>query len=125
MVPNPPRPLLLNILSHAGKPLSSLISHLPKIHNTPEVRFHVPAAVKFKIVPEIKKRLQSANQKDVTINDIDGVRVTTPEGWWLVRPSNTEDVLTVRAEGFTVEGLEHLKSQMIEQLKSSGINSPF
>ncbi len=116
---------LLNILSHAGKPLSALVSHLPKIHNTPEVRFHVPAAVKFKIVPEIKQRLQNANENGVTVNDIDGVRVTTPDGWWLIRPSNTEDVLTVRAEGFTTDGLDRLKDQMIAQLKSSGIASPF
>jgi phosphomannomutase len=116
---------LLNILSHAGKPLSALVSHLPKIHNTPEVRFHVPAAVKFKIVPGIKARLQAANENGVTVNDIDGVRVTTPDGWWLIRPSNTEDVLTVRAEGFTPEGLERLKTQMIEQLKAGGISSPF
>ena len=116
---------LLNILSHAGKPLSSLVSHLPKMHNTPEVRFHVDAARKFQIAPEIKARLRTANQKDVTLNDIDGVRVTTPDGWWLIRPSNTEDLLTVRAEGFTVEGLERLKAQMIEQLKLSEIGSPF
>jgi phosphomannomutase len=116
---------LLNILSHSGKSFSSLYAHLPKIHNTPEVRFHVPADRKFKIVPEIKKRLQSANQNGVTVIDIDGVRVTTADGWWLVRASNTEDVLTVRAEGFTPDGLERLKGQMIEQLKSSGIGSPF
>lgn len=116
---------LLNILSHAGKPLSALTSHLPKIHNTPEVRFHVPAAVKFKIAPDIKQRLQSANQNGVSINDIDGIRVTTPDGWWLIRASNTEDVLTVRAEGFTTDGLERLKGQMVEQLKQSGIASPF
>lgn len=116
---------LLNILSHANKPLSSLVSHLPKMHNTPEVRFHVPAERKFKIVPEIKERLRSDNKKDVSINDIDGVRVTSPEGWWLIRPSNTEDLLTLRAEGFTTEGLEYLKNQMIEQLRLSGISSPF
>ncbi len=116
---------LLNILSHAGKPLSALVAHLPKIHNTPEVRFHVPADVKFKIVPEIRQRLQNANENGVTVNDIDGVRVTTKDGWWLIRPSNTEDVLTVRAEGFTTDGLDRLKDQMIAQLKSSGIASPF
>ncbi len=116
---------LLNILSHAGKPLSSLISHLPKMYNTPEVRFQVPATRKFKIATEIKERLQSNNKKDISINDIDGVRVTTPEGWWLVRASNSEDVMTVRAEGFTPEGLEHLKNQIIEQLKQSEIESPF
>lgn len=116
---------LLNLLSHAGKPMSGLVAHLPKIHNTPEIRFHVPADRKFDIAPEIKQRLRSANQKDVSINDIDGVRVTTPDGWWLLRPSNTEDVLTLRAEGFSVEALERLKSQMIEQLRLSGISSPF
>jgi phosphomannomutase len=116
---------LLNILSHAGKPLSALVSHLPKMHNTPEVRFHVPADRKFQIAPEIQARLRSGNQKDISINDIDGVRVTTPDGWWLMRPSNTEDVLTVRAEGFTPEGLDRLKGQLVEQLEFSGISSPF
>jgi phosphomannomutase len=116
---------LLNILSHANKPLSALVSHLPKMHNTPEVRFHVPAARKFQIAGEIKERLRAANTKDVSVNDIDGVRVTSPDGWWLIRPSNTEDLLTVRAEGFTPAGLEKLKSQMIEQLKLSDIGSPF
>ncbi len=116
---------LLNILSHAGKPLSELTKHLPKMQNTPEYRFHVPADRKFDIAPEIKERLKKENAKDVAINDIDGVRVTTPDGWWLMRPSNTEDVLTIRAEGFTAEGLERLKNQLIGQLKQSGIGSPF
>lgn len=116
---------LLNILSHAGKPLSSLAAHLPKMFNTPEVRFHVPAERKFKITPEIKARLQKENKKDVSINDIDGVRVTTPDGWWLIRPSNTEDLLTIRAEAFSLEGLERLKDQVIDQLKQSGVASPF
>lgn len=116
---------LLNILSRSGKSLHELTKHLPKMHNTPEVRFHVPAERKFQIAPEIKERLKAENGKDVAINDIDGVRVTTPDGWWLMRPSNTEDVLTIRAEGFSVEGLERLKNQLISQLKQSGISSPF
>lgn len=116
---------LLNILSHSGQTLAVLTKHLPKMHNTPEVRFHVPADRKFHIAPEIKARLAKENNKDVSINDIDGVRVTTPDGWWLMRPSNTEDVLTIRAEGFTPEGLTRLKDQLIEQLKQSGIGSPF
>jgi phosphomannomutase len=116
---------LLDILSRAGKPLSALTSHLPKMHNTPEMRFPVPADRKFDIPVEIKARLRISNQKDVSINDIDGVRVTTPDGWWLLRPSNTEDLLTARAEGFTVEGLERLKAQLVEQLNLSGLKSPF
>ena len=116
---------LMNIVSLAGKALSALVSHLPKMHNTPEVRHHVPAERKFLIAPEIRQRLQNSNKKDVSINDIDGVRVTTPDGWWLMRASNTEDVLTLRAEGFTQEGLERLKGQLVEQLGLSGVDTPF
>ena len=111
---------LLDILSRSGKKVSELIAHLPKMHNTPEVRFHVLAERKFQIAPEIKSRLST-----VDVNTIDGVRVTTADGWWLIRPSNTEDLLTIRAEGFTQDGLARLKSQVIEQLKLSGINNPF
>ncbi|HCS22344.1 MAG TPA: phosphomannomutase, partial [Rhodospirillaceae bacterium] len=116
---------LLDILSRSAKPLSALVAHLPKMQNTPEVRFHVPAERKFKIAPEILARLRAENTADVSINDIDGVRVTTPDGWWLMRASNTEDVLTVRAEGFNAEGLEKLKAQLVSQLAQSGIASPF
>ena len=116
---------LLDILSRANKPLAELVAHLPKMHNTPEVRFHVPAERKFDIAPEVKTRLKALADKDMEMNDIDGVRVTTPDGWWLMRASNTEDVLTIRAEGFTTEGLDRLKTQLIDQLAQSGISSPF
>ncbi|MDD9901831.1 MAG: phosphomannomutase/phosphoglucomutase [Alphaproteobacteria bacterium] len=116
---------LLDILARADKPFSEMVAHLPIMHNTPEVRFHVPAARKFQIAPEIKDRLREAGEQDITINDIDGVRVTTPDGWWLMRASHTEDVLTVRAEGFSAEGLERLKAQLVSQLEKSGVASPF
>ena len=116
---------LLDILSRSGKKLSDLAAHLPKMENTPEVRFHVPAERKFSIAPEILSRLRAENADGVSINDIDGVRVTTNDGWWLMRASNTEDVLTIRAEGFNTAGLERLKAQLISQLAQSGIGSPF
>lgn len=116
---------LLNLISNSSNGLAGLMSHLPRMHNTPEVRFGVSPARKFDIAPEIKARLQKINQSDVTLCDIDGVRVTTPDGWWLMRPSNTEDLLTVRAEGFTPEGLARLTAQLEEQLELSGIASPF
>lgn len=116
---------LIDIISHSGKSLAELVAHLPKMHNTPEVRFHVPADRKFHIAGEVKARLQKINDPDLQINDIDGVRITTPDGWWLMRPSNTEDVLTLRVESFTEGGLEKLKAQLVEQLKHSGISSPF
>ncbi len=116
---------LLDILSRSGKKLGDLAAHLPQMENTPEVRFHVPADRKFSIAPEILARLRAENADGVSINDIDGVRVTTKDGWWLMRASNTEDVLTIRAEGFDTDGLERLKAQLISQLAQSGIGSPF
>ncbi len=115
----------IRLLNMLGKPLSSLTAHLPKMHNTPEVRFHVPAERKFKIAPEILHRLRSVNDKDASVNDIDGVRMTNPAGWWLIRASNTEDMLTVRAESFSPQGLAQLKQQLVDQLFLSGISSPF
>lgn len=116
---------LLDILSRSGKSLAQLTAHLPRMHNTPEVRFHVRPERKFQIAPEIRERLKKERAKDIEINDIDGVRVTTPDGWWLMRPSNTEDALTIRAEGFSEEGLGRLKAQLVAQLEESGVPSPF
>jgi phosphomannomutase len=55
------------------------------------------------------------------VNATDGVRVTTQDGWWLLRASNTQDVLVARAESDTQEGLERLLGQIDEQLALSGL----
>lgn len=114
---------LLDMLARQCKRLSQMTAHLPIMQNTPEVRFHVDADRKFLIAPEIRARLEKMDGIDVTT--IDGVRVTTPDGWWLIRASNTEDVLTIRAEGFTAEGLERLKVQVVDQLALSAVSFSF
>jgi phosphomannomutase len=58
------------------------------------------------------------------VSDIDGVRVTTPDGWWLLRASNTQAVLVARAEAKTEEGLERLKQALAAQLGASGLSAP-
>jgi len=115
----------INLLASSDKKMSDYVAHLPKMKFTPEVRYHVPADRKFHIPEEIKQRLIKNNDENVSINDIDGVRITTPEGWWLIRASNTEDLLTMRAEAFDDAGLAKLKQEMIDQLKSSGIDFKF
>jgi phosphomannomutase len=62
-------------------------------------------------------------QDGVTVNDIDGVRVNTPDGWWLLRASNTQDVLVARAEAFTEAGLVRLKAILADQLTRSGVQA--
>ncbi|MDD3370248.1 MAG: phosphomannomutase/phosphoglucomutase [Alphaproteobacteria bacterium] len=109
---------LVSLLSTSGKSLAAWRDSLPQTINTPELRFPVDEARKFVIVDEVKARLMKAEAK---VNDTDGVRVLTEDGWWLLRASNTQAVLVARAESKTAEGLERLKKLLIDQLKASGL----
>jgi phosphomannomutase len=58
------------------------------------------------------------------VSEIDGVRVQTEDGWWLLRASNTQAVLVARAESGTEEGLGRLKAALVQQLTASGLAAP-
>jgi phosphomannomutase len=113
---------LASLVSLAGKSLAAIADELPKVFNTPETRFEVEAARKFEVIREVKARLAAV--QGISVNDIDGVRVNTPDGWWLARASNTQEVLVARAESATLDGLERLKALLKEQLSLSGISPP-
>jgi phosphomannomutase len=113
---------LISYLSRTGQTLAQLVDRMPKAVNTPETRFEVEESRKFAIIDEVKSRL--AADPKIKVNDIDGVRVTTPDGWWLLRASNTQNVLVARAESDSPEKLEVLKGQIAEQLEKSGIATP-
>ena len=91
---------------------------MPDVLNTPEMRFQVDESRKFAAIEEVKQRLRGT---DAEVNDTDGVRVTTRDGWWLLRASNTQDVLVARAESDSEAGLERLLAQIDEQLAASGL----
>ena len=63
-------------------------------------------------------------RNDITVSTIDGVRVETKDGWWLLRSSNTQDVLVARCESDTQEGLDRLQVELAEQLAASGLSLP-
>lgn len=112
---------LMNAMAAAkGGALSSLIAHLPAQVNTPELRIEVPESEKFSIVPGIVRRLREENVPGTSISDLDGIRVTTPTGWWLLRPSNTQSALVARVEAPTTAALEKLKGMLISELAKSG-----
>lgn len=113
---------LVGYLSRSGKKLADLRDAMPSPLNTPELRFPCTEDRKFKVVEEVRQRLQGA--KNAEVIEVDGVRVVTAEGWWLLRASNTQDVLVARVEAGTEAGLKRLKTQLIEQLKASGIAPP-
>jgi len=109
---------LIAASARLGKSVTELRSAMPEMVNTPEMRFQVDESRKFAAIEEVKERLSGT---DAEVNDTDGVRVTTDDGWWLLRASNTQDVLVARAESFTEEGLERLMAQIDEQLALSGL----
>jgi phosphomannomutase len=99
--------------------LTDLRSAMPAMVNTPELRFPVDEARKFAAIEEVRARLEAEGAELVAI---DGVRVTTPDGWWLLRASNTQDVLVARAESTSEAGLARLLAQIDAQLAASGLS---
>jgi phosphomannomutase len=69
----------------------------------------------------VAARLAAAGAK---VSDIDGVRVLTQDGWWLLRASNTQAVLVARCEGKDQETLARLKAELAGHLASAGIEVP-
>lgn len=109
---------LMTASARLGKSVTQLRSDMPQMINTPEMRFQVDESRKFAAIEEVKERLSGT---DADVNGTDGVRVNTADGWWLLRASNTQDVLVARAESDTEEGLERLMGQIDEQLAASSL----
>lgn len=109
---------LLAASARLGKSVTELRGAMPAMINTPEMRFQVDEARKFAAIDEVEARLADS---PADVDGTDGVRVTTEDGWWLLRASNTQDVLVARAESDSEEGLERLLAQIDEQLALSGL----
>ncbi len=109
---------LINAVHLIGRSMSEIRSAMPAIVNTPEMRFQVDESRKFAVIDEVLERLR-ADGADV--NDTDGARVNTPDGWWLLRASNTQDVLVARAEAKDEAALERLLAMIDAQLAASGL----
>ncbi|AHI25620.1 phosphomannomutase [Komagataeibacter xylinus] len=112
---------LLDVMSRLDGPLSATRRALPATVSTPELRFACPDTRKFDVITEVAARLAQAG---ATVCDIDGVRVTTPDGWWLLRVSNTQAALVARAEGATQAALDRLTAALSAQLALSGMALP-
>jgi len=94
---------------------------LPQVMNTPELRFDCPDEQKFQVVADVCQRLRDAG---ANMSDVDGARVNTDDGWWLLRASNTQPVLVARCEAETEQGLRRLKDALAAQLRESGLEPP-
>ena len=112
---------LLDILARQPLTMSGSRMPCPLACNTPEIRFDCPEERKFQVIGEVRSNLAA---EGADVDGIDGVRVKTPDGWWLARASNTQAVLVVRAEASSPEGLDRLKATVREQLGRVGVAAP-
>lgn len=113
---------LLGFLETQSKSLSDLYDALPKYYNTPEIRIACAEEEKFKIVKHIQSDLE---QQGADVIAIDGVRVKTDTGWWLVRASNTQSILVARCEAYVEDQLpiliQHMKSYLSPYINVEGL----
>jgi phosphomannomutase len=112
---------LLSILASGKDSLGAWRDRLPSVVNTPELRFPCAESRKFAVVEEVRERLTRSGAE---MSAVDGVRVRSKDGWWLLRASNTQDVLVARAEAKDEAALGRLKALLSDQLRASGITPP-
>ena len=112
---------VMNIIGTGTESLAEFKDSLPAVVNTPEIRFPCAEDRKAPVMQSVKDRLTAAGAEMI---DIDGVRVRTADGWWLLRASNTQDVLVARCEAADDAGLSRLKEEVAGQLKASGLTPP-
>jgi phosphomannomutase/phosphoglucomutase len=103
---------LLRILAATDRPLSALLADVPGTWSTPEIRVDCPDERKFEVVRELTGAFKA--RRDV--NDIDGMRVSFPDGWGLLRASNTQPVLVLRFEANSPEGLARIRDEIVGAL---------
>ncbi|SDF75729.1 phosphomannomutase [Limimonas halophila] len=112
---------VLDILARTDQDLAAFKDSLPAVANTPEIRIPCDGSRKWAAIAEAEQRLAEAGAQ---VTAIDGVRVDTADGWWLLRASNTQDVLVARCEGWDADALERLKAAVSDQLTRSGVAVP-
>jgi phosphomannomutase/phosphoglucomutase len=101
---------LLEILAKSNKTIMELLSEVPKTYNTPEIRVDCPEDQKFSLV----RRVTESFRNEYPIVDVDGVRVLFPDGWGLVRASNTQPVLVLRFEARSEKRLQEIR-ELVEK----------
>jgi phosphomannomutase/phosphoglucomutase len=104
---------LLEILTHEKRRLSELLADVPKTFSTPELRVDTPEEKKFAVVEKATQLFKDRGEKLI---EVDGVRVTFPDGWGLIRASNTQPLLVLRFEAKTQARLTEIQKRVEETL---------
>ena len=112
---------VISQMVRTGQSITDFVDTLPDQHATPELHIACSDTEKFPLMERLSAFAEAHyDQKDLIL--IDGVRVRTIDGWWLVRASNTEAALVVRAEGTSVDALDRLVKNIETALSKAGLN---
>jgi phosphomannomutase len=116
---------LLGIVARMGEPLSARAARMPQMINTPELRFDCSDEKKFAVVENVRAQAKASG---APVSEVDGVRVTTAHGWWLLRASNTQAVLVARAEADSTAHLaetqDAMRAVLSKALSTAGLPLP-
>ncbi len=109
----------MDLVARSGGSAAALRDSLPPAVNTPEIRVDCADERKFDLVAEVRERLAARGAR---VNDIDGVRVMTEKGWWLLRASNTQPVVVLRCEAGDEAALAELRAEVRDELAAVGLD---
>jgi phosphomannomutase len=107
----------LRALARTGTSLRSFRERLPKTYATAEIRLPCPDERKAEVIEAVRRRAEGDGG---AIHKVDGLRVRTPDGWWLLRASGTESKLTARCEAKSPDGLARLQQNLSRYLEEAG-----
>ncbi len=108
---------LVELVAAAGRPLAALVDELPRYHATPEIRIDCADDRKFEVVEAVRARYRGTHP----VVEVDGARIDFTGGWGLVRASNTQPVLVLRAEGITPEARDAIEGELRAALAGLGV----
>ncbi len=107
---------LVELLTQSSQPVSQMLADVPRTFSTPELRMDSTEEAKFAVVEEVKRHFAAGPDP---IIDVDGVRVTFPDGWGLVRASNTQPLLVLRFEAKTPERLAEIRARFEDAVRAA------
>jgi phosphomannomutase/phosphoglucomutase len=108
---------LVELLSRDSRTLSELVDTLPKLNNTPEIRYELPDEIKFEVVKRVVELFKKGGHGITEVVDVDGARVLWKDGWALVRASNTQAALVLRFEAESPQRLPEIEKLVRTELK--------
>ena len=107
---------VLQEIGRRGGGINKFLKDLPKFYTSPEIRIDCDDFKKFEIIKIVKDEV-SKSYPQSNINTIDGIRVSSINGWWLLRASNTQAAIIARAEGINNDSLKILTDELSNYLK--------